>query len=145
MSDFLKGVIWRVGIDHASISISIKSTYTRASGFQVNGLKVHGRHMYFTNTAKEILVKVAVNMQGEFVSEYAVLPKVGFGPDDFALDVRGNAYVTCFLKGSNGIVFVPAEGGKVVRLADVKGPTSCAFGCTAEDFHALYVSATGGM
>lgn len=72
------------------------------------------------------------------------MAKGGFEPDDFALDAKGDAYVTSFTKGKNGLVFVPREGGEGVYVAGVAGPTACAFGRGEADKEVLYVSTSGG-
>ncbi|KAF2496451.1 hypothetical protein BU16DRAFT_526920 [Lophium mytilinum] len=128
VSDFLAGVVWSVDIATGAVAMPINSTYTRSTGFGVNGLKIRDQELYFTNTQQQILVKVAVNSKGEVVGNYTVLAQGGFGPDDFALDAEGDAYVTSFEVGRNGVVFVPREGGEAVYIAGMAGPTAAAFG-----------------
>ena len=145
-SDFLKGVIWSISIDTGEVQVAINNTYTRGNGFAVNGLRLHGNDLYFTTTAQQILVRVPINSRGEAVGDFTVLSEGGFGPDDLAVDSQGDAYVTSFTIGKNGIVFIPHDGGNATTsyIAGMAGPTACAFGRTAVDRDTLYVTTTGG-
>ena len=144
VSDFLKGVIWSVSIDSGKVQVAINNTYTQSTGFQANGLRLVGNELYFTNTQREILVKVPINSQGQAVENFTVLAEGGFTPDDLAVDSQGDAYVTSFTIGQNGLVFIPRNGGQATYIAGMAGPTACAFGRTAIDRDTLYVSTTGG-
>ncbi|KAF2813577.1 uncharacterized protein BDZ99DRAFT_557478 [Mytilinidion resinicola] len=143
ISDFLAGVIWSVKPATGAVAMPINSTYTRSTGFGVNGLKIRNRKLYLTNSQQQTLVKVLINSKGEAVGNYTVLAQGGFTPDDFALDAEGNAYVTSFEVGRNGVVFVPREGGQAVYIPGMAGPTAAAFGRGREEGW-LYVSTSGG-
>ena len=144
VSDFLKGVIWSVDIHTGNVALAINDTLTQSTYFGVNGLKVRANDLYFTNTQKQILAKVPINSKGQRAGDLTILAKGGFDPDDFAMDVGGDSYVTSYTLGSQGIVFVPREGGVATQIAGVRGPTACAFGRTAADCQSLYVSTSGG-
>ncbi len=144
VSDFLFGVVFSVNIRSGEVQVPINSTYTRSTGFSVNGLKIYGKDLYFTNTQQETWVKVPINSRGEPVGNYTVLAQGGFLPDDFALNSNGDAYITSFTVGKNGLVFIPADGGNATYIAGMAGPTAAAFGRTAIDRDVLYVSTTGG-
>ena len=144
VSDFLLGVIWGVNIETGDVSLPINNTYTRSSGFGVNGLKVLGKDLYFTNSQQQTLVRVPVNPRGQTVGNFTVLSNLRIEPDDFALDQVGNFYVTSFTPDRNGIVFIPSQGGPATNVAAVAGATACAFGRTTKDRKVLYVSTSGG-
>lgn len=144
VSDFDLGVVFSIDIDTGESQIAINSTYTRSTGFGVNGLKVHGNVLYFTNSQQQTLVKVTINARGEAIGDYAVLAHAAFAPDDFAIDDRGDFYVADYLQSKDGLVFVPRGGGAATYIAEIRGPTACAFGRTAADRDVLYVSTSGG-
>ena len=145
VSDFLQGVVWSVDISTGVVAVAINNTDTQASGFAVNGLKMLGRKLYFTNTEKELFASFQINSTGQAVGDAEILAQGGgFLPDDFALDLWGNAYITTFANGTNGVLYVPADTTGPVQIANITGPTAAAFGRTMEDCHILYVSTTGG-
>jgi len=144
VSDFDLGVVFSVDIDTGESQIAINSTYSRSTGFGVNGLKVRHDVLYFTNSQQQTLVKVAINARGEAIGDYTVSAHGGFAPDDFAIDVQGNFYVAEYLQSKDGLVFVPRGGGAATYIAEIRGPTACAFGRTASDRDILYVSTSGG-
>ncbi|KAF2230838.1 hypothetical protein EV356DRAFT_579714 [Viridothelium virens] len=144
VSDFLVGIIWSVDTTTGEVKIPINNTYTQSTGFGANGLRLHGQELYFTNSQHESLVRVPINSQGEAIGDFTVLAEGGFTPDDLAVDSQGDAYVTSFTIGKNGLVFIPRDGGQAMYIAGMAGPTSCAFGRTAIDRDTLYVSTSGG-
>lgn len=144
VGDFILGVIFSVNINTGASRVAINNSYTQSTGFGVNGLRFHDGFLYFTNTQHETLVKVAVNSKGEAVGNYTIMAQGGFGPDDIAIDDHGDVYVTSYTQGKNDVVFIPREGGAATYIAGMAGPTSCAFGRTAEDRDVLYVSTSGG-
>ena len=144
VSDFILGVVWSVNAETGDARVAINSTYTRSTGFGVNGVHVHDSHLYFTNSQPQLLAKVPINEKGEAVGDFSVLAQGGFEPDDFTLDTYGNFYVASFVRGNEGLVFVPREGGNATYIAQIAGPTACAFGRTAVDRDILYVSTSGG-
>ena len=143
VSDIILGVIFSVDINTGESRVVINSTYTHAAGIAVNGLKIYNDSLYFTNSVAQTFVKVPINSKGEAVGNYTVLAQGGFQPDDFALDTYGDAYVTSYAQGKNGLAFVPREGGAATYIAGIAGPTAAAFGRTAVDRDVLYVSTSG--
>ncbi|KAF2157049.1 hypothetical protein K461DRAFT_283817 [Myriangium duriaei CBS 260.36] len=147
-ADFLLGVIFSIDINTGDSRVVINNTYTRSTGFGVNGLRMaSSTELYFTNSQLQTLVKVTLDATtGEPVSEFTVLTSGdgNFEPDDFAVNSFGDAYVTSFLPYRNGLVFVPREGGNATFIAGVTGPTSAAFGRTLQDATILYISTSGG-
>lgn len=144
VSDFLNGVIWSVNFTNGEVALPINSTFTRSTGFGVNGLKVFNNHLYFTNSQQQSLVKVEINAKGEAIGDFNVLSRGVFEGDDFAIDRLGNCYVTSFTVGKNGVWFVPRSGSPAKFIAEMAGPTGAAFGRTLRDRNTLYVSTSGG-
>lgn len=124
--------------------VAANNTYTRSTGFQVNGLKTLRNELFFAVTGSKLLGKVSLSAEGRIGEDYTVLSKGNFEPDDFALDLQGNAYIASLDPGNNGIVYVPQEGGSGELIARLKGPSACAFGRTVDDCHVLYITTTGG-
>lgn len=145
------GGIWRIDLDTGKVDLAINNIYTQSTGSGVNSLRYKDGFLYFTNSQQGTLVKVVIDNNGDPAGRYKVLARGGFVPNDFALDVRGNAYVASLHNATakdtdknDGISFVPASGGPVEYVAEVAGPTSAAFGRTASDCNVLYVSTSGG-
>jgi len=110
----------------------------------VNGVKVFGRHVYFSCTERALLLRAAVDAGGaagplEIVAER-------FVGDDFAFDVDGNLYVTTHVH--NQVQRLDVDGTRTV-VAGVEewmnGATAIAFGRIAADERATYVTTTGGI
>lgn len=151
VTDFLVGVIWSVDVASGAVEVAINNTHTQSTGFGANGLKYQDGFLYFTNTQKESLIKVAIDSKGNPTGDYIVVTSEGFVPDDFALDVHGNAFIATFTSevagltdGKDGIYFVSRSGEHAKNIAEVAGPTGAAFGRAAEDCNILYVCTTGG-
>ena len=154
----------------AAINVAFNNTYTQSTGFGVNGIKVSSTNgedfLYFTNSQQQTVIKVPIaitenNVTGQATvsvadgGDYTVLAQGGgdneaaFEPDDLAIDADGDAYVTSFAVGKNGLVFVPREGSarngsEITYIANIAGPTACNFGRTETDRNILYVSTSGG-
>ena len=147
IADFLLGLVWTFNLTTNETRVAVNNTYTRSSSFAIDGIKIfQDRYLYFTNSGQETFVKVPLNPQGEVVGPYTTLMQGEFAPDDFAIDDAGNSYVTSFTLGKEGLFFVPSSGGNGTLIAEMKGPTSAAFGRTKEDLEsgALYVTTCGG-
>ena len=144
VSDSLNDLIWSIDINTGENAAPINNTFTRSTGIAINGLKVFDNHLYFTNTGKQTLVRIPINGKGEAIGNFTVLSQGIFAPDDFAIDIHGNCYVTSHTQGKNGVWLVLADGGPAEFIAEMAGPTAAAFGRTQRDRSILYVSASGG-
>ncbi|KAK4465329.1 hypothetical protein QBC42DRAFT_218862 [Cladorrhinum samala] len=116
----------------------------------VNGIKIRGGHLYFTNSALGLFGRVRINEDGtRFGSEIEVLSRlrgeIGYANafDDFAIDERtGDAYVTWHDRSLVRISRKRGEGdGKGWKQEVVlKAPTAVAFGNSGKE---LYVTTAG--
>jgi len=140
------GAIWAVDTTTGVHTIAIQSPLwlpTPYFSLGINGIKIRGNTVYWTNSAFGTFGKVQVNKDGTAAGPVEVIASAptGLSFDDFALDWQGNAWVAgppnALIKVgiANGNVEVVAGGGTNQTLV---GPTSVALNrCT------LYV-ATGG-
>ena len=118
----------------------------------VNGLKLDGRTLYFTNSAQNLLAQVDIDLKTGTARGPAskivngLPPAVGY--DDFALDRKGNAYVTS--AAGNFIERVDLRSGKQTIVAgaidstDIAEPTAAAFGRDGKE-DILFVTTAGGL
>lgn len=111
----------------------------------INGLRVRGEYLYFTNSSQGTLVRVRIDEHGYKIGEFEVLarsPGVTQIYDDFNFDDEGNVFVavhsTAVFKIAPDGVQTSFAGG--LSDATFKEPTSVAL---ARDGKSIYVS-TGG-
>lgn len=113
----------------------------------VNGVKVFGGHVYFSNTDARQFLRVAINKDGTIKGEIELVEKDCI-IDDFAFDSEGTVYLTSHLFNS---VYTITSDGKRNTIAggptdrDVAGTTACPFGKGDADKEVLYVTTNGGM
>lgn len=112
----------------------------------VNGLKVKGNYLYFTNTYQGTFGKFQIDPHGNKVGSVEILARLplptGFGNhfDDLALDNEGNAYVAQSYQSvirvtPRGVVsLVPGTGKKDSKT---RNPTSVGL---AQDGKSIYVT-----
>jgi len=149
IADSYKGVIWafnaktkrsEIWLDHPSLKRPDANNPVPA----VNGLKVFGGALYATNTQSQQLFRIPI-----LPGDKAGTPELFFDKingDDFALDGKGNLYVTTHFY--NSVVRVtPDKKITIIAGADegMTGSTSLAFGKGKNDKDALFVVTNGGM
>lgn len=155
IADSIKGVVWAVDTDTGASNIAISDPlFVPNEGFPigVNGLKILGRTLYFTNSAQSLLGKVDIDLRtgaargAASVVTHALPP--GKGYDDFALSDRGVAFVTN--AAGNFIERIDTRNGKQsivagnINSTKIAEPTSAALGRGAwEDW--LFVTTGGGL
>ncbi|KAI5917890.1 hypothetical protein F4810DRAFT_694398 [Camillea tinctor] len=145
-----------LSIDTRTHKVSIASedyalgpgAYNSSSGVPpigINGLRVRGDYIYFTNSSQGTLVRVLINEYGRPIGDFEVLarsPEALQIYDDFTFDNEGNIYVAVhssavFKITPDGVQTTLAGGGSDSLF---KEPTSVAL---ANDGKSIYVS-TGG-
>lgn len=117
------------------------------SGISLNGIITRARSdgcttdVYFINSDQQTCAKFAIDEAGNVVSEFEVLARGGFMPDDLVL-VRpeqggegDEALIADHL--SNGVVYAAGDGSGVKKIADTGSPTAVRW---KEAGKALYVS-----
>ncbi|KAK8120807.1 hypothetical protein PG999_004927 [Apiospora kogelbergensis] len=149
------GVVWRVHTKTAAYTQVLASELMRpppeGGVLGVNGIRIFGGALYFTNTLQGLFGRVAIRVHGPgagtAAGEYTVVARNGRA-DDFAFDARGNAYVA--QNFDNGIQLITPRG-EVSVIAGAKNSTvlesdaACAFGRTPRDRDTLYVVTSGGL
>ncbi|KAI4089779.1 MAG: hypothetical protein LQ344_005144 [Seirophora lacunosa] len=152
LADSLAGAVWKLNVrSGAAAKVMADEPLLkprRSSG--VNGLRVRGSTLFFTNSDLETLNRVPINASGSAAGAATAIVG-GLAVDDFTLDDEGQAYVAVS-DATNEVVKVAVPGGGVTVLAGspqdqatIAGPTGAAFGRGLLDRRSLYVSSTGGI
>ncbi|TXC08013.1 hypothetical protein FocTR4_00003702 [Fusarium oxysporum f. sp. cubense] len=101
-ADAERGEILRIDTTTGHVEVAIKDkALAPVSGgpfpVGVNGIKIFNDYLYFTNTAHQSFNRVKIDDMGNKLGDFEVLAKLEKGspyaPDDFAMDLNGNAYV----------------------------------------------------
>ena len=113
----------------------------------INGVKVRDGHVYFSNSMRQSVYRVAVNAGLDAAGPVETLAS-GFMVDDFALDADGTVYGATH--PMNTIVkIVPGSPGEViagnVESLELAAGTACAFGRGKDDGKTLYVVTAGAL
>ncbi|RDW69888.1 hypothetical protein BP5796_08285 [Coleophoma crateriformis] len=114
----------------------------------INGVRLLGDELYFTNNNQGLFVKVPIEKNGTAKGSYEIVARFDTILDDFAFDTMGNSYVTT--DPDNTVDFV-TQGGNVTTILGnknstlVAGATSAAFGRRFEDEGILYIPTNGGL
>ncbi|EFZ01930.1 hypothetical protein X797_004562 [Metarhizium robertsii] len=115
----------------------------------INGIRLLGDHLYYTNTYASVYGRVAINPEtGEAAGPFETI-STGVKGDDFVLDNQGNAYIAA--NPENDVVRVDREGVTKVLAGHlnstlVPGPTAAWLGKAPgrDGKRALYVATSGG-
>jgi sugar lactone lactonase YvrE len=125
-------------------------------GFGINGVKIRGGHLYFSNSNLVTIFRVSITQNGYIskkgnarVEKYADLSVATTFVDDFTFGDDGTLWAAS--NDGNTVVRVSPNGKKVEGVAGsryeltIAGGTAAAFGRTKEDRDVLYVSTAGGL
>lgn len=147
VADSFAGKIWRVDVGTGAVSTAFEDATTRvvkgaSVPVGVNGIKVFGGDLYYTNTGTATLHKVPIGLSGYVSScERPVLVTRELLGDDFIVDEVGTAYVA----SPGGEIYKVTPGGqKSIIAKDQAGPTALAFGRMYSDSMSVYVTTDGG-
>ena len=157
ISDIREGVIYRLDTRTATHEVVIINTLTNFGidpyfgPAGVNGLKVHSRELFFTNTRKRLFARMPIHSDGTPAGNASIIsrtPSPTDEYDDFALGTQGEAFL---VTGSgNSVEVVTREGkGRIiagnVNSTQIAEPTAAALGRGLTDKHVLYVVTGGGL
>lgn len=157
-ADSGNGQVWAIDTRSGAAKVVISdllmkpTSPTGGSSTGINGLRLRGSTLYFTNTAQAVLAKVQINTDGTPQGNAVILAHAFAGTtyDDFA--VRGpSGDVFLAANAANAITEVPADGGAQTVVAGnvnstrIAEPTSAAFGRGPGDKDTLYVTTAGGL
>lgn len=151
IGDARLGQIFRVDTSTGAYKVAFKDPTMLAPAnatvpIGVNGLKVVGDWVYFTNSAQNIFAKVPVSDDGESFGRVRVVSRLNSSTsdwDDFVVDSQGVAYlaqptnaIARIMPDGTHSVYAGGEGSELIR-----GPTSIQI---AGDGWA-YVTGSGGL
>ncbi|KAF2655972.1 hypothetical protein K491DRAFT_583606, partial [Lophiostoma macrostomum CBS 122681] len=136
---------YRVALDHPSMKV----VPGKAFGLGVNGLKVNGGYVYYTNSGANSLTRVPVDNTGAVVGAYETLASnytaladdIGV-TDDGAVFSNDEANNRVLRVEPNGHIEVIAGG---LNSSVIPNPTSLTLGRTWHDRNFVYVGTTGGV
>jgi len=148
-TDSLAGLIWRLDVHKRTSSVFLNNSWTGQpdagpiGSAGPNGLKVFDNHAYWSlNNALSSIVRIPFNSEGYAIGDVAQ-NVTGTFTDDFAIDAKGDLYVT--EAHQNEIAFVKAgQKGAVVIGTGIVGGTSVTIG--KERFaNSVFVSTAGNQ
>ena len=153
VADSYRGLIWEVDtwrrtavvwLEHPSLSHAADPFHPVPQFPGVNGLKIFGNTLYASSTEQQKLVRIPLGEDGSAGRPEVFMTSINL--DDFAFDVEGNLYGTTHVY-NNVVRITPTRVVTVVAgLAQgLAGSTAAAFGRTAADRTALYITTNGGM
>ncbi|KAJ2983169.1 hypothetical protein NQ176_g883 [Zarea fungicola] len=152
VSDCTQGVVYRVNVETGKYAIVLRDetflpTADAPFPIGINGIRLHGNYLYYSNTPKELFGRIPINtLSGEATGGYKVI-HLGFEVDDFAIRNRA-AYAAA---GVINEVFRIGPDWESMLVAGavnstlVEGATSAVFGRTWSDKDILYVTTSGGQ
>lgn len=162
VADSLAGCIWRVDIATGAVQLAVKVPEMAASkgAAGVNGVRVVGEKLYWTNSATAAVYRVGIDAEGkqkegDMVEKVASLPAIF--ADDFAVGPTGRKgelggdLLWVATNVNNTLIAVNGQTGKTEVVAgatgslELAGPTAAAFGRTEKDKEWLYVVTCGGV
>ena len=144
VADAGEGLVWSLDIFSGSYTVAIESELFKATNkllpLGVDGIRILGDWLYFTNPSSNFLGRVAIDEHGNAAGPVEIVANMTF-PDDFALASDGTAYV-----GGANTLYRVSPSGKVETLAGgvnntvLEGATSVQFGRTRDDADVVYIS-----
>ena len=153
VADPPNGKIWSVDIKTGTYNIISSDPLLGGTG--VDGLKLHGNKLYFTDTSERLLGRFTIDPKtGIPIGNASVVARYPNNPpvvafDDFALSRDGN-FAYPVVAGGNSVEQVSVKTGKQVTIAGslnettIAQPTSAAFGRNGDE-RILYVTTAGGL
>lgn len=147
IADSYKGVIWEFDAKTNNYSVWLSDEKLARTNPQnpfpaINGLRIFKNTLYATNTEQQLLLKIPIDKNGEPAKPEIFIEKIN--GDDFAIDKKGNIYITTHVY--NNIVKVSPTGKMtiVVEGETVIGGTSLALG-RGKFKQNIYIVTNGGM
>ena len=156
LADSIKGVIWAIDTITRTSRIVIQDPLLRPmnGSLGVNGLKLHGCNLFFTNEAQSLFGQFEIDTRSgipksaaRMIAHNKSIAAADF--DDFALSPEGCfAYVTAY--GGNNVVKIDVATGVGEIIAggnnssQVLQPTAAAFGRNGGE-GTLFVTTAGGV
>jgi hypothetical protein len=157
-ADSALGLVWRIDTVTGAYDVAMQvpemaAVPTAAVKFGVNGVKIRGGYLYFSNSNTATIFRIAITKTGSMAAGAVVEKVVTFASpwvDDFTFGPETDGLIWASTNIGNTIVAVYPNGttvtveGAFTQLT-VAGATAVEFGRTKKDAHVLYVSTTGGL
>ena len=153
VADPPNGQIWSVDTNTGAYHVVSSDPLLKGSG--VDGLKIHGNKLYFTDTSERLLGRFTIDLEtGIPLGNASVVVRYPNNPpvvayDDFALSRDGKtAYPV--VAGGNTVTQVDIKTGRQVTIAgnlnstEIAQPTAANFGRNGNE-GILYVTTAGGL
>lgn len=155
-ADSIGGRIWRIDTQTKVVDVAVTDDQLGPDTdpdnpipLGANGLKIIDDFLYFTNSAKGTFARFRIDTNGNKISDIVTIAHnaknftlAGNAYDDFAIDSKGNAYISMHPWTVNKVtpdgIQTTFIGGS--NTTTVKGPTSAVL---TNDGQSIYV-ATGG-
>lgn len=157
LADSWLRVVWSLNVKTGVVDLAINDTTMAAPGTAdaINGIKVQGQKLFYTNQYKNTFNKIGINLNTGHATGSAVtlVSSTDLALDDFTFDAAGNAYVASRL-GEIAFVrnAVSATGPVAVQAIEQSAfqtnfatPTSFQFGIRPIDLlrRSAYVTTNG--
>ncbi|KAF5664354.1 hypothetical protein FHETE_7111 [Fusarium heterosporum] len=158
VSDSIAGLVGRLdlstGYFDTSAFIFQEMAPISNGAFGINGIKIRGGHLYWTNSNAAKIYRVAITSQGFLVEGanpqlVADLSKDVSFLDDFDFDTKGNIYAASNF--DNSVVLADSKSGKWntvvggIHEMTVAGSTAVAFGNGKRGKKKMFVATSGAL
>ena len=151
IADAVAGNVLKLNVNTGAYSVAISDPSMvppPGSVLGIDGIKVHGNSLYFTNAGAETFNSIPISLTTGAATGAVKQISADLPCDDFSFDVEGDVYVaqgpadTVSFLTQTGFHKVIAGSNSSTTFA---GATSTEFGRTANDNLTLYVSTNGGI
>ena len=155
--DTLQGVVYLINIHsgtyHIAISDPLMKPLSPPAILGINGIKISGSTLYFTNTGQQIYASIPIHLSNgtaagpSKIVAHSLTSTTSY--DDFIIDERTGAVYLTTMAGDSIAQLTPS--GKQTIIAGKMGsteiaqPTAVRFGRTWFDKDTLYVTTGGGV
>ncbi|MCJ1385947.1 hypothetical protein MMC17_009072 [Xylographa soralifera] len=155
ISDSTLGNVWRLDLHSGLYNVAIndpKMNKIQPSDTRtVNGIRIFGGYLYFTNSDALFLARIPIHANGTAAGASEIVGySVGNGMmfDDFAVDDGGTAYVAT--GNGNAVTQITPDGRATIiagnlNSTELASPTSVRFGRMNQDRRTIYVTTAGGL
>jgi hypothetical protein len=146
------GWVYKINVETGAYTIAIndpKMKFPPGADLQlgVNGIKIRGSFLYWTNTANSTLSKIRINSSGFPIGSSSIVTPVG-GPDDFVFKSDGTTWI--MRNTDEELSYIPAGSSTPILVAGsetstiLAGDTAGQFGRLEGDRNKLYLTTNGG-
>lgn len=140
VADSILGAVYKVDVSTGAYSIAIQNddfapNAAETPSFGINGLRMSGGELYFTNSAQGLFGRVPINAKGAAEGDVQILARLEASAgtyDDFDVDCGGNSWIATH----NDMVLTVTIGGTQTNMTGgttpFSQPTSARFGRGSE-------------